>query len=222
MRNVVALLVACWMVCGAQGADGDGCADRAVVVSAPQVLTVSPYAASTPDPMTQNAPAETGWRAVHRDAAPVVSTRKAGEGAADVTPSLLSDDGSTAAPMQNRFGAAGTRVPVPGPLRLPPPPAEARTSNGAMASFVVPPPPASVYGGADRPRSPFGDTFPPTTTLAPWAGPVIYPPPVVTYRPVTPAASPPAEYQLGRGVFGQPTLYLPGQPIRNFLRSLTP
>jgi hypothetical protein len=45
---------------------------------------------------------------------------------------------------------------------------------------------------------------------APW--PVVAPPPSVAPRPV---------YYLGRGIIGQPKLYVPGQPVRNALRFLT-
>jgi len=46
--------------------------------------------------------------------------------------------------------------------------------------------------------------------------------PVVTFRPLLPIAPEPIEYQIGRGILGQPKVYVPGQPLRNFLRYLTP
>jgi hypothetical protein len=48
------------------------------------------------------------------------------------------------------------------------------------------------------------------------------PRPVVTYRPLLPLAPAPESYYTGQGVLGQPKLYVPGQPIRNFLRYLGP
>ncbi len=45
------------------------------------------------------------------------------------------------------------------------------------------------------------------------------PAPQVVYQPAV-AAGP--RYMLGRGVLGQPKLYVEGQPVRNFLRWLTP
>jgi hypothetical protein len=46
-------------------------------------------------------------------------------------------------------------------------------------------------------------------------------PPVTAYRPLVPVAPPPPSYYLGRGIFGQPKLYVPEQPVRNFLRYLS-
>lgn len=224
MRNVVALLLPWWMFCDATGADGDGCADRAVVLTAPQVLSDSPYAVAAPVP---SAPVETGWHAVHRDAAAVgtgvlapVSPLHRGETAADVAPALLSNHGAKATSSLDALGETLTGVP----WRLPPPPerAETRSSNGATARWVSQSPPRGLLSETDGPPVPFGYALSPGMTLAPLAGPALYPPPIVTYRPVTPTAPPPAAYQVSRGVFGQPTLYRPGQPLRNFLRSLTP
>jgi hypothetical protein len=45
--------------------------------------------------------------------------------------------------------------------------------------------------------------------------------PVVSYKPLVPVTAPPPQYYLGRGLFGSPKLYVPRQPIRNFLRYLT-
>ena len=46
--------------------------------------------------------------------------------------------------------------------------------------------------------------------------------PLVTYRPLVPLVAMPRSYQVGRGILGQPKVYVPGQPIRNALRYLTP
>ncbi len=66
----------------------------------------------------------------------------------------------------------------------------------------------------------------PPRTYAPQEGT----PPRASYRPASPApqvvyqpvvvSSP--RYVLGRGILGQPKLYVDGQPVRNFLRWLTP
>ncbi len=45
------------------------------------------------------------------------------------------------------------------------------------------------------------------------------PAPQVVYQPVMVAGP---RYVLGRGILGQPKLYVDGQPVRNFLRWLTP
>jgi hypothetical protein len=44
---------------------------------------------------------------------------------------------------------------------------------------------------------------------------------VRTLRPVI-APTVPAGYVLGQGFIGQPKLYKPGQPVRNFLRYISP
>ena len=77
----------------------------------------------------------------------------------------------------------------------------------------------------------------PTVTYAPSAqGTLVLPPPppqtvmsvpvqvgpVVTYRPLVPVVPVPAQYYLGRGLLGQPKLYVPNQPVRNFFRYLGP
>jgi hypothetical protein len=55
------------------------------------------------------------------------------------------------------------------------------------------------------------------TVSAPLAGYPSY-----AYRPLIPVVSMPSTYTVGRGIIGQPTVYVAGQPIRNFLRYLSP
>lgn len=83
----------------------------------------------------------------------------------------------------------------PAPLSLPPPPAPAITLPApAIASPALPVTPlVATPAGA-----------------------------VVTYRPVLPVIPMPAQYYLGRGLLGQPKLYVPNQPLRNFVRYLSP
>lgn len=45
--------------------------------------------------------------------------------------------------------------------------------------------------------------------------------PTVTYKPLVPLMTVPQQYYFGRGIIGQPKIYVPGQPIRNFLRYLS-
>jgi hypothetical protein len=45
--------------------------------------------------------------------------------------------------------------------------------------------------------------------------------PVIQYKPLVPLAPMPPQYYIGRGLFGQPKLYVPEQPMRNFLRYLS-
>ncbi len=54
---------------------------------------------------------------------------------------------------------------------------------------------------------------------------VVYPAPYYqgkTYRPIIALRPMPSGYRIGRGIIGQPKVYVPGQPLRNFLRYLTP
>ena len=82
-------------------------------------------------------------------------------------------------------------VSEPAPSQLP--------SSQAWPPVVFPPASAPVYAHPPQP----------------------VPPPVTAYRPLVPIAPPPPQYYLGRGLFGQPKLYVPEQPVRNFLRYLS-
>jgi hypothetical protein len=44
----------------------------------------------------------------------------------------------------------------------------------------------------------------------------------VYFRPLIPLVPPPPVYYFGQGILGQPKVYVPGQPLRNVLRYLTP
>ena len=45
--------------------------------------------------------------------------------------------------------------------------------------------------------------------------------PTTVYRPLVPMMPVPQQYYFGRGIIGQPKIYVPGQPIRNFVRYLS-
>jgi hypothetical protein len=47
-------------------------------------------------------------------------------------------------------------------------------------------------------------------------------PPVYSYRPAMPVSAMPADYYFGRGLIGQPKVYVQGQPVRNAIRFITP
>ncbi len=55
----------------------------------------------------------------------------------------------------------------------------------------------------------------PMPAPAPWA-------PVTTYRPIIQVSPMPSYYYVGPGILGQPTVYVPGQNFRNFIRYLSP
>jgi hypothetical protein len=42
------------------------------------------------------------------------------------------------------------------------------------------------------------------------------------WRPLVPIRNMPVNYEIGQGLIGQPKLYVPDQPIRNFIRYITP
>lgn len=86
-------------------------------------------------------------------------------------------------------------------------------ASTADAQTVLAPPVVSLPGAA-----------PATTVYAPTVRPSACCPPAprVTYRPVMPVLPMPPAYEVGRGILGQPKLYVPGQPVRNFFRYLTP
>jgi hypothetical protein len=65
-----------------------------------------------------------------------------------------------------------------------------------------------------------GTYIPPT--LTPNLAPGIYSPTNAGYRPLFSLGQENYNVQLGRGIIGQPTAYVSGQPIRNFLRYLSP
>jgi hypothetical protein len=101
--------------------------------------------------------------------------------------------------------------------------AQSNCSCGPQSLQAVTAPIGSVYytgGGTSlslAPR-PVGASSP----SAPAAVPYSLTPGYTTYRPLVPIAPMPASYYVGRGILGQPTLYVPGQPVRNFLRYLSP
>ncbi len=64
-------------------------------------------------------------------------------------------------------------------------------------------------------------TYPPPT-LTPGAVPGMYAPSNAGYRPLFTLGQENFNVALGRGIIGQPTVYVAGQPVRNFLRYLSP
>jgi hypothetical protein len=55
----------------------------------------------------------------------------------------------------------------------------------------------------------------PTTIYGP-------PEPAYAYKPLVRVVPTPPTIHLGRGIVGQPTVYIPGQPVRNFFRYFSP
>lgn len=65
-----------------------------------------------------------------------------------------------------------------------------------------------------------GNYVPPT--LTPNLAPGMYSPNNSGYTPFFSLGQENYNVQIGRGIIGQPTVYVPGQPVRNFLRYLSP
>lgn len=94
--------------------------------------------------------------------------------------------------------------------------------HGEQGKIVWTAAPPTEYG---RPAVVYAPSVPGTLVLPP-PPPLTAVPvqvgPVVTYRPLVPVVPMPAQYYLGQGLLGQPKLYVPDQPLRNFLRYLSP
>jgi len=114
---------------------------------------------------------------------------------------------------------------VPPPSAAPPsllaPPTVTYRASAPSALSLPPPPPVT--------SAPFPATSVPAMSVPLAPVPVVSAPvvpvqvaPVVTYRPLVPVAPMPAQYYVGPGLLGQPKLYVPDQPVRNFFRYLSP
>ncbi len=62
----------------------------------------------------------------------------------------------------------------------------------------------------------------PPTCCPPMVGPAPVVAAPVGYRPIVALRPLPPAYAVGRGIVGQPKVYVPGQPLRNFVRYLSP
>jgi len=95
----------------------------------------------------------------------------------------------------------------------------AHGEQGQVVWGTVPPAaagPPTVRYGASVPATLVLPPPPPLTAVPVQIGPV------VTYRPLVPVVPMPAQYYVGQGLLGQPKLYVPEQPVRNFFRYLSP
>lgn len=77
-----------------------------------------------------------------------------------------------------------------------------------------------IYSQPGRFVAPPAMIAPPVTTPA--MAPMAYSPTNAGYRPLFTLGQDAYNAQLGRGIIGQPTAYVPGQHFRNFLRYLSP
>ncbi len=92
------------------------------------------------------------------------------------------------------------------------------------SSQLMPLPTAQEWRGYES-RATSVTGYPETvTSYAPSPSPYAPSPSVQVFRPVVttpPVPSVPDGYVVGTGLIGQPKLYKPGQPVRNFLRYIT-
>ncbi len=150
-----------------------------------------------------------------------------------------------------QFASSSTAIPpanaaVPG-LRQTAPQANLIATQATMPNFVGAAPPAyltaqqaalpqyrypqpGIYPTAYQCTQP-APSFPSTgavpggyipPTLPPNLTPNLYTPNNAGYRPLFSLGQENYNVQLGRGIIGQPTAYVPGQHVRNFLRYLSP
>ena len=114
-------------------------------------------------------------------------------------------------------GGDAWRVADPTPLapayyEQPAAPSAPRSTAGISQPAAIPSPSSTAWPPV---------VLPPANAPVYAHSPQLVTPPVTAYRPLVPVAPPPPNYYLGRGIFGQPKLYVPEQPVRNFLRYLS-
>jgi hypothetical protein len=173
-------------------------------------------------------------------AAPPVTRPSAGPAAAPRQPnsvpnrdpaSLTRGASPTMTPLpqnpMNQPGLTQTLPPSPSDLApVPTPQMNTQWSNAANSPLVTGP---SGY------RAVFWDCSAPNVVQT--SGPYVYAPPTVMpntpqavaltanypgYRPLFTLGQENYNVRLGQGIVGQPTVYVPGQPVRNFFRYLSP
>ncbi len=122
-------------------------------------------------------------------------------------------------------GAPGGTAPSANVLpQYAPPPAVGSTGRYAQPG-IYPTSCQSAYGVVPQPAVPstgaVGGNFVPPTLTPNW-NPNLYAPNNAGFRPLISLGQENYNVVLGRGIIGQPTVYVPGQHIRNFLRYLSP
>ena len=125
-------------------------------------------------------------------------------------------------PLGGVAGSDGAAVPVP---RI----GQPMATLDNCANISAPSPyTAGGYWGCDPVPATYNQPaafVPPPATVAPplaMPGSAPYIPNNAGYRPLFTLGQDTYNAQLGRGIIGQPTAYVPGQPMRNFLRYLSP
>jgi hypothetical protein len=94
-------------------------------------------------------------------------------------------------------------------------PIDAASVKPVVATFES----AYYLGGPDSARSNVAVASPYWSGGAP---PAVVRTPATAFRPLIPNYSMPPVLYVGQGILGQPKVYVPGQPIRNALRYLSP
>lgn len=98
------------------------------------------------------------------------------------------------------------------PVQLPP--------ASYSSTYVPPPPTSSAYAGQVSYQRPV--VYRQAVASPVYRQPVGPPGANYALSPIIPVRNVPTGAAIGRGVLGQPTVYVPGQPVRNFLRYLAP
>ena len=115
------------------------------------------------------------------------------------------------------LGTTTARPIVPlQPIHLPP--------ASYSQTYVPPPPSRARYATPVVYQRPvvYSETIPATVVYQRPIAPVAVATPQYYLPPVLPIQNVPVGATIGRGVLGQPTVYVPGQPVRNVLRYLSP
>jgi hypothetical protein len=120
------------------------------------------------------------------------------------------------------FAGAPTPVYVAAPYAAP----TALAPLGGPAVYGVAPPQIQLPAASVPPAilAPGGSACPPAVAPGCGAAPsyrLPLPAPATSYSPTAPAL-PPGAVVLGTGLYGQPTPYIAGQPVRNYVRYLSP
>jgi hypothetical protein len=94
----------------------------------------------------------------------------------------------------------------------------------AQTVVVMQPPAHVVYSPVVASPAPVVTAYSPVVVARPAPAIVVHQPvvPTVTYRPVVTSFRAPAYIPAGRPVIVRSKVYIPGQPVRNFFRAITP
>lgn len=154
-----------------------------------------------------------GWRPIVLDPPPAASVQ-----GAEVSPFArvvsFQNPQSSSAPTASVVSPTVAFTPAPAPADLRPTLVPVPPTGASMPSI---PPQGNAFVPVDG-----NCGCSPVVGIGGRVAPAPYAPMSVnSYRPLVPQPVAP-QYTIGKGILGQPTLYVPGQPVRNVLRWLSP